>query len=53
MKRVIDKIERDNKAAIKRMKAKRNSNTNYDSYLNSIGEQYPIKDKNGQTQKRS
>ena len=38
MKRVLDKIERDNKAAIKKMKAKRNSNSNYDSYLKSIGE---------------
>ncbi len=32
------KIEKDNAAALKRMKSKRDSNSNYDSYLKSIGE---------------
>ena len=38
MRELQAKIDRDNKAAIKRMKAKRDSNPNYDSYLKSIGE---------------
>ena len=38
MRKLLDKIERESKAAIKSMKAKRDSNPNYDSYLKSIGE---------------
>lgn len=38
MRELQAKIDRDNKAAIKKMKAKRDSNPNYDSYLKSIGE---------------
>jgi|TARA_B100000073_G_scaffold39091_2_gene29300 anti-sigma-K factor RskA len=38
MRKLLDKLEKRNKEAIKRMKAKRDSNPNYDSYLKSIGE---------------
>ena len=38
MRKVLNRIEKDNAAALKRMKSKRDSNSNYDSYLKSIGE---------------